>query len=186
MSTPQVFFFPVRIPENFKPSSLAIRADGTDCPCQKEPYRPRWGGGFLARRGNGLHKALDIMAPEGAEILSVGYGVIPEKWKVSRRDIRPGAGLSAKGGNYVVVMDPDGFEWYYAHMRDTPLVKPGDQIVPGQLLGYVGRTGNAVRKYKDGTVRGCPHLHIRVQRGASPSSRKLDVKPLLEGLYKAL
>jgi murein DD-endopeptidase MepM/ murein hydrolase activator NlpD len=198
--------FPVQIPPGFAPSDS--EGDGVDknsagktCPGYDPPYRPRWGGGMRAKRGEHFHAALDIMAAEGADVRSIGAGVVAVTWVpgAGRRD--PGAGTSVKGGNYVVVETADGWRWYYAHLRDAPLVRPGQTVAAGELLGYLGRTGNAVRtvRRRDGTSYryGCPHLHLactalnaaNASRAAAAGidviGRKVDPLALLRPLYDA-
>jgi murein DD-endopeptidase MepM/ murein hydrolase activator NlpD len=54
------------------------------------------------------------------------------------------AGSQALAGNYVVLSAADGSaDYVYMHLRDPALVKKGDQVVTGQPIGFVGRTGDA-------------------------------------------
>jgi murein DD-endopeptidase MepM/ murein hydrolase activator NlpD len=71
-------------------------------------------------------------------------------------------------GNNVQWKDSGGYYHWYMHMRDDPLVNVGDEIEPGQLLGYVGNTG-----WSDGA-----HLHYSVNK-APGSSGNQAVNPLL-------
>lgn len=188
---PVVRFFPVVIPRGFVPSD--VDGDGADrrwdrklCPGQSpdDGYRPRWGAGFWAARGEHLHAAVDIMAGEGAAVIAPSDGTIPYRVRVSRKD-RPGAGTSPKGGNYLFVRS-GRWEWYLSHLRDPPFLQPGASVRAGELLGYVGRTGNASRRYRDGSIRGCPHLHLRLGYVLrSGGVRKYDSVPLLRPLYDA-
>ena len=150
---PIIETFPVKIPADFVPSDYD--QDGTDlgptskpCPGYVAPYKPTQGGGFRAPRGvdKKNHRALDIMAAEGAYIVSPAPMTIID------------AGLSEKGGWHIYMQDANGWTWYFAHMRDAPLVHKGDIVFGNHLLGYVGRSGNAVRTTAAG-FRGCPHLH---------------------------
>lgn len=93
----------------------------------------------------------DIFAPVGTKIVSISAGTVVA------------ASNDGLGGNNVMIHeDATGLDYYYAHMRDLPLVKAGQRVVSGQPLGYVGTTGNAV-----GTA---PHLHLgigyRISQGA--------------------
>lgn len=156
--------FPVVIPPNFVPSDsdcdgVDHNAQGRQCPGYKDPYGWAWGGGFWAARGPQrlFHRAVDVMAAEGAHLVACTSGIVPKAY--SGVGGGPGAGFASKSGNYVVLVADDGWIWYHAHMRDLPLVKAGDRVEAGQLLGYVGRTGNAKRRTADGFY-GCPHLHL--------------------------
>ena len=126
------------------------------------------------------------MAAEGAYVVAPTSGTVPLEVTVGRAR-RPGAGTSAKGGHYLFLVDDHGWEYYFSHLRDAPKVSPGDGVTAGELLGYVGRSGNASRKYRDGSIRGCPHLHLRVgkQLYRPGLARKYDVLPLLRPLYDA-
>ena len=175
-----------------------------------------YGGGFTAARyvtKNGVrrrydHAALDVMAPEGALVRVPNDGeVVP--WRHSNGARMPGAGSSERGGNYLRVRDRLGVEDYFSHLREVPRrmlvlvkngvpelieagvpLKDGDTLHAGEYVGFVGRTGNAVRRYRvrkpDGTVgpvlRGCTHCHWSVTdaRGV-----KLDPGAIGRELYDA-
>jgi murein DD-endopeptidase MepM/ murein hydrolase activator NlpD len=99
---------------------------------------PRDGG---ARR----HNALDIMAPAGTPIVSADDGhVLATRW-------------NGKGGKVLYATDPDRrFVYFYAHLQDYhPRSVPGRQVKRGDILGYVGSTGNAKAH--------APHLHFQVK-----------------------
>lgn len=85
------------------------------------------------------HTGLDFAAPEGAEIRSIGPGVVTE------------ASSDGAFGNKTVVRLDDGTVLWYSHQSEFG-VEVGQQLEPGDLLGYVGSTGN---------VTG-PHLHLEV------------------------
>jgi len=100
---------------------------------------------FRKARGMGIHTGIDVVAPEGTQIYWDG----PDgSAVVSGFDIAMGT------GNRIVVQveDKDGILWFIGigHMRDRPLVKDGQPVARGQLIGYVGMTGTATG----------PHMHI--------------------------
>ncbi|MEM6327048.1 MAG: M23 family metallopeptidase [Bacteroidota bacterium] len=101
-----------------------------------------WGA---ARSGGRRHEGIDIFAPRGTPVVSATEGV------VSR------VGGNVLGGTVVGVVGP-GREWhYYAHLdAHAPDLAEGQRVAPGDTLGFVGATGNAV-----GTP---PHLHYGIYR----------------------
>jgi murein DD-endopeptidase MepM/ murein hydrolase activator NlpD len=101
-----------------------------------------WG----APRGGGRsHEGQDIFAPHGTEIRSVTPGYVYRM------------GESRLGGKVVVVVGGGGRRYYYAHLSDFAEVREGQRVETGDLLGFVGSSGNAV-----GTP---PHLHFGVYVG---------------------
>jgi len=96
--------------------------------------------------GSRTHEGLDIMAPRGAYIASPTDAVVT----------RTGKGDSA--GIYVYTMGPGGETFAYMHLdRIADGVKSGTVLKPGDLIGYVGDTGNA--------KGGAPHLHFEIREG---------------------
>lgn len=193
MGGPVVEHFPVIIMPGFAPTD--VDGDGPDKRWDKklspgqdpaDGYRPRWGGGFFAKRGKHLHAAVDIMAAEGALVVAMGLWKIPETIRIGR-NVRDGAGVSTKGGAHFYARDDRGYEWYGAHLSWlSPQVVPGAVLVSGTPIGCVGRTGNASRVYGDGSRRGSPHLHLRLGYVLqSGRIRKYDPVPLLRPLYDA-
>ena len=168
-----------------------------------------YGGGFTAARAGGQHQAIDLMCPEGAVLRSPCDGQVLERIVVTvkqkdgtrRRETRPGCGWSPKGGWHAYIVDRRGWRWYLAHNRDELGLYPGKTVVAGELLGYTGRSGNAVRRIRraDGTVlRGCPHSHISLAaptpaeaarfgraQGIAHAGTKVDVAAVLKPLFDA-
>lgn len=185
--------FPVVIPPGFVPSDSD--RDGPDvnakrrlCPGYSDDHKPSFGGGFFAPRGPYLHEATDIMAAEGAHVVAPAMVEVPAMVSMKLDGVVgpfPGAGASRKAGHYLVLRDANGWEWYFSHLRDMPLVRPGEIVEAGSLLGHVGRTGNAARKYPDGSVRGCPHLHARLGLRVGRAVRKYDAEAALRPLWAA-
>lgn len=96
--------------------------------------------------GSRTHEGLDIIAPRGYYVASPTEAVVT----------RTGKGASA--GVYVYAMGPGGETYAYMHLdRIADGIKPGTELEPGDLIGYVGDTGNA----KGGT----PHLHFEIREG---------------------
>lgn len=78
-----------------------------------------------------FHSGTDFGAPEGTPLYSNVTGTVLA------------AGKDSAGANYVGVTDAKGYTHWYWHMMQPATVKAGDQVRQGQLVGYVGHTGNA-------------------------------------------
>ena len=89
-----------------------------------------------------FHTGLDFAAPSGTPIHAVANGVVTS------------TGYDGSYGNKTVITLDDGTELWFCH-QTSYVVSPGDVIRAGQLIGYVGSTGN---------VTG-PHLHLEVRPG---------------------
>ncbi|UUZ55018.1 M23 family metallopeptidase [Massilia sp. H-1] len=90
------------------------------------------------------HEALDIMAPTGTKVIAVADGKVVKLFN------------SKPGGLTIYQFDPsDKYAYYYAHLdRYAEGLKEGANIKRGELIGYVGATGNA--------NPAAPHLHFAV------------------------
>jgi murein DD-endopeptidase MepM/ murein hydrolase activator NlpD len=99
----------------------------------------------------------DFVMPIGTKVTAARAGVVAEI-RTRFRD-----GQSAEGqSNWVKIRHEDGTIAAYSHLTEQGvLVKVGDQIVPGQLIGLSGNTGN---------TGGLPHLHFHV----CPCSEPVD------------
>ena len=99
---------------------------------------------FTARRGTRIHSALDIMAPRGTPVLSADAGKV---FKVRSNNL---------GGRTVYALDAqERFVYYYAHLdRYADGLAEGQALQPGDVIGYVGTTGNAPPN--------APHLHFQL------------------------
>jgi murein DD-endopeptidase MepM/ murein hydrolase activator NlpD len=102
------------------------------------------------RSGGRSHRAIDILAPLGTAVLAANDGQIE---RLTRNRL---------GGITIYQADPArGFVYYYAHLqRYRPGLKEGDQVRRGEVLGYVGTTGNAPPD--------TPHLHFAILRQGEP------------------
>ncbi len=103
------------------------------------------------RAGRGIHGAVDILAPRGTPVLAADAG----------RVLR--LGRNRKGGLTLYATDEtERFVYYYAHLdRYRDGVTKGTRLARGQVIGYVGTTGNADRRE--------PHLHFQVMTRAAGS-----------------
>jgi peptidoglycan LD-endopeptidase LytH len=92
------------------------------------------------------HEALDIMAPRGTPVMAVAQGNVVKLF------------TSKQGGLTVYQFDdPQTMCYYYAHLdRYAPELKEGTLLRKGDVLGYVGSTGDASPE--------APHLHFAVFR----------------------
>ena len=91
----------------------------------------------------GWHHGNDIFAPAGAPVLAVADG---ELFAV---------GWNELGGQRIWLRDEKGYEFYYAHLSAySPLAFEGAHVQAGDVIGFVGTTGDAA-----GTS---PHLHFEI------------------------
>jgi len=102
------------------------------------------------RPGGRTHEGVDILAPRNTPILAVEDGIIAKLWN------------SKDGGTTIYEFDPTGtYVFYYAHLQSyAPGLKEGDRVKQGQVLGYVGTSGNAPKN--------TPHLHFAIYRVTEP------------------
>lgn len=77
------------------------------------------------------HTGTDIGVPQGVEIHAAQSGVVT----LSR--------YNSSYGNYCIINHGNGYATLYAHQKQLPLVKVGDTVSRGQVIGYVGNTGNS-------------------------------------------
>ena len=101
---------------------------------------------FEDRRGQKAHEALDIAAPRGTPVVAVDDGRIVKLFR------------SLPGGLTIYQFDPEQqFAYYYAHLdRYADGVREGMAVRRGELIGYVGSSGNAAPD--------APHLHFAIFR----------------------
>ena len=99
-----------------------------------------------ARAAGAPHEAIDIMAPNGTPVLAIEDGRIAKLF------------LSKTGGITLYQFDPDGmYAYYYAHLdRYADGIAEGVSVRKGQVIAYVGSTGNALPE--------APHLHFAIFR----------------------
>jgi peptidoglycan LD-endopeptidase LytH len=112
-----------------------------------------------SRSGGRVHEAIDIMAPRNTPVLAVEDGKIAKLF------------TSKQGGLTLYQFDPsETYAYYYAHLeRYADGIKEGMVLRRGQVVGYVGSSGNA-------NPEG-PHLHFAIFR-LTPEKRWWDGAPV--------
>ncbi|TVR89410.1 MAG: M23 family metallopeptidase [Spirochaetaceae bacterium] len=121
-------------------------------PVQDHGIRHIWSF-FGDSRGGGtrVHEGVDVFAPRGTPVLSSVYGTVRN---VGTRDL---------GGLVVSITDEErGLVLYYAHLEEQ-LTQRGARVAPGDIIGTVGNTGNAITTP--------PHLHFGIYE---PGWRAID------------
>ena len=113
---------------------------------------------------NKMHRGTDFAAPMGTPIMASGSGVITRaRW-------------CGGGGNCVKIKHNSTYETIYAHMKGFSRgIREGVRVKQGQVIGYVGSTGNSTG----------PHLHYEVVvSGKKINSQKLKLPSgkILKGL----
>jgi len=119
-----------------------------------EAYTNDWG----APRPQGAHEGTDIYAPRGTPVRSITAGTVARAEETSE------AGWNTLGGYTVNVRAAHdvgpiqrGDVLYYAHLRRSTPLEPGDAVEAGQRLGEVGATGGGPPGTREA---GPPHLHL--------------------------
>lgn len=121
-----------------EPNSLPSPIDGAN-------LTDTWGA---ARSGGRSHEGIDIFAARNTPIHSTTPGIVRK------------VGTNELGGNVVMILGPGAVSHYYAHLQDFADIQERDWVEAGDVIGYVGDSGNA---------KGTPtHVHygIYTQSGA--------------------
>ncbi len=103
------------------------------------------------RSGERIHRAVDVLAPRGTPVVSADDAVV-----IAIKQ-------NGLGGKVVYCSDPSRqLVYYYAHLdRYADGLREGQRLAQGELIGYVGTTGNAPANV--------PHLHFQVMRLDDPA-----------------
>jgi murein DD-endopeptidase MepM/ murein hydrolase activator NlpD len=120
-----------------QPSQPPAPAGTMVCPVDgATTFRDSWGEPRPGGRG---HTGVDMISPLGTPLVAIENGVI----------INPNWHYA--GGIGLTVLGDSGNSWYYAHLNGYAAgIQAGTRVAAGQLVGYVGETGNAAG----------PHLHL--------------------------
>jgi peptidoglycan hydrolase-like protein with peptidoglycan-binding domain len=104
---------------------------------------------FGVARATRSHEGQDIMAPKGTPVVSPTRAVVL------------GIEYGSISGKMVYTANPGGETFYYIHLdRYAEGIAKGQVLEPGDLIGYVGNTGDAIKT--------APHLHFQI-------NNKLDI-----------
>ncbi len=119
------------------PAGLSIPVQGTSAAELTDTF-------IDARSEGRSHDAIDIMAAAGTPVLAVADGHVEKLFD------------SARGGLTIYQFEPSGrYAYYYAHLqRYADGLAEKQSIKRGQVIGYVGSTGNA--------DPAAPHLHFAI------------------------
>jgi peptidoglycan LD-endopeptidase LytH len=135
------------------PGGLVIPVQGVTAGQLADTWGQSRAGG--ARR----HEAIDIMAPRGTPVIAAAAGTVEKLF------------VSEQGGITIYVRSPDRRTiHYYAHLdRYAPGLAEQQAVRAGQVIGYVGATGNA-------SPEG-PHLHFAIAQ-VTPSQSWWEGEPV--------
>jgi peptidoglycan LD-endopeptidase LytH len=131
------------------PETLPVPVDGV----ATSRLVDSWGD---TRDGGRGHQGIDIFAPRYTPVRSTTDGVLRFK------------GMRGLGGRIVDILGPGGYRHYYAHLEDFAGQRIGDWVRQGEVIGYVGNSGNAAISPT--------HLHYGIY---APSGEAVDPYPFL-------
>lgn len=119
------------------PSTLMIPVEGVNANRLTDTFSD-------ARATGRHHDAIDIMSPKGTRVLAAAEGKVVKLF------------TSVRGGLTVYEFDPTAtYTYYYAHLDSyAPGITEGVQLRQGDLIGYVGSSGDA--------SPAAPHLHFEI------------------------
>ncbi|MET7425873.1 peptidoglycan DD-metalloendopeptidase family protein [Dactylosporangium sp. NPDC005555] len=178
-----------RLPEGTYVSDAYVRRAATPPPCTAvnqpvaAPAAPATGGewtsplpGFRARPGfrtanNPNHIGADIMSFTGTPIHAASAGTVTEvvcNIEAGHSCDQTGSPSIGGCGWYVKVQHSGGIATLYCHMVRKAIVQPGQKVKAGQVIGYVGSSGNS----------SAPHLHFEVHINAPPTGPQNAIDPI--------
>ncbi|MFG2037010.1 peptidoglycan DD-metalloendopeptidase family protein [Dactylosporangium sp. NPDC048998] len=132
--------------------------------------------GFTARPGfrtptNPNHVGVDLMSFVGTPIHAAAAGTVVEvvcNIEAGHSCDQPGGASIGGCGWYVKLQHAGGISTLYCHMVRRGVVRPGQKVAAGQVIGYVGSSGNS----------SAPHLHYEVHVNTPPTSPGNAIDPL--------
>jgi murein DD-endopeptidase MepM/ murein hydrolase activator NlpD len=107
-------------------------------------------GEFAAKRLNGRsHTGMDIQAPLITPV------------RASKSGLAFCLNVPTGYGKYILIHHPDGYQTLYAHLSEWNIIS-AHQVKRGDIIGFVGKSGNANRKNIE------PHLHFEIRKNNEP------------------
>lgn len=132
---------PTATPPTAPPTTNPLQVFPVLGPCY---FTDTWGA---PRSGGRRHEGVDIIAATGTPVYAVTAGTITRQFFDQ---------VGSLGGNALRLTAPDGTYYFYAHFASfAEGIKVGSVVKAGQVIGYVGATGNT----------GTPHLHFEYHPG---------------------
>lgn len=117
-----------------------------------------WG---FPRSGGRTHKGTDMFASRGTQLVAVADGTV----SIANRGL---------GGKIVWLSADYGVSYYYAHLDGWPSgLKSGDRVSKGQVVGFVGNSGNA--------AGGSTHVHFQIHPGGRGTAAVNPYPTLVRG-----
>lgn len=145
---------PAKVLTSPTPPTARLAGDGPAVPVGRKGSCPvagpvsftdTWGA---PRSGGRSHQGVDMFAAMRTPAAAIVDGTL------LRRQ------TSSLGGLSVYLNGDDGNEYFYTHLAGYSDVAPGQKVKAGEIIGYVGDSGNA--------KGGPPHLHFEIRSGGVP------------------
>jgi len=111
----------------------------------------------MKRRGGRTHSGIDIKAPVGTPVMA------------SKSGLAFCLNVPTGYGKYVLIYHPDGMLTLYGHLSEWA-IESATGVKQGQVIGMVGKTGNANSKLMD------PHLHFEIRKNNIPLDPRILMK----------
>lgn len=135
---------PTRTTRTTTSSAAGVSSGGLVCPAPGARFSDDFGD---ARSGGRRHLGIDMLGRRGAPLRAIEAGVVVR------------ARSSTLGGLSIVLQGRSGAKYFYTH-NDSNLVRAGQRVAAGQVIGRMGDSGNA---------RGTVHLHFEWWRSGGES-----------------
>jgi murein DD-endopeptidase MepM/ murein hydrolase activator NlpD len=128
------------------------------------PIQPSGAAGFAEGTASHGYPATDIFALVGTRFVAVTDGIVDfvsykDTWDPATDD------PAVRGGLSVAILGDDGVRYYGSHLSAiADGIKPGARVAAGQVLGLVGKSGDAIHTTS--------HLHFGISRPSTPDDWK--------------